>query len=667
MFGYIVSRQLILSAGDQHKTLQPAGDFAKPATREVYISSHKEIELLRTALKAAFPDEPLGKLLRILPHESVAHAPGMPVMLGAHAFPKPVEVDLENCLARQLQVLKTATPWRRHYRLLLINAFGANLGDTMIGLTAFRQVLQVLQAELPAISVDVMLGWHKGDGLTRLFRAEESIDTLLTQGQTLAELTRYQMMFDTSALLYLPRFGKMPLVDWYLWWMGVDPATVPAQCKRNSVAIPDDARESVTGCLPPASGQRILFNPKASVPLRSLPEETSLRLVEYLLAALPASQIILIQPLPVEHPRVVNLSGLLPTVDHLAALVAQVDGVIGVDTYTQHLADATDTPAVTLFASVEPDLYPYYPFGEAVLAPDARQLPGWGKMKVTPAAWEEMSGAYEAAWRSLDLSSVLDALRRAMCKKGSEQLLCPSRLLPPRSAVTPQRHRLLTVKAVPVKVPLRQRDDDLAVVLSRTLADIAGQVLCKGDTVALLGAGAGEVALELALAVGQHGRLVAFEPRRELHQLLCANLVDAGICHAETHAVMPDAGMFAVRESNRLRIADEYAPLDLANSAEPESVVCWPLDVLSLNACQLLVACSPLPLLSVLRGARGTIARLSPVVLAGLLRLQESAALEEFFAAINYQVRILEIGSANNKDKAASYGIVVAEPATIPC
>ena len=663
MNGYIVSRQLILSAGEQRKTFQPAANFDMPATNEVYISAQREIELLRMALGTAFPGEPIEKLMRILPHEIAATATGLPVILGAHAFKHVDSTTMENCLTTQLQALKSATPWRHHYRLLLINAFGSNLGDNLIGLTAFRQVLDILHSELPAVSVDVMLGWHREDSLSRLFRDYEFVDTILTQGQTLAELTRYQIMFDTSSLIYLPRYGKMPMVDWYLWWMGIAPDSVPPHCKRNVIAIPEYATECVASHLPPAVGPRILINPKASVLLRSQPEQQTLRLVEYLLTALPQAEVILIDPLPIENPRVINMSGLIPTIDHLAALVAHVDGLIGVDTYTQHLADATSTPSVTLFTSVDPNIYPYYPLSEAVLLPGARQLPGWGEMKVTAEKWASMSEAYEAAWNSLDLHIVLDSLLRAMNKKASSPELFSPGLLPVLIPSLPLLTRSTSQYESNIKVPLRQRDDPMSLLLNRAIINLARQVVFKGDTVVVLGAGTGEVALELAGLVGHHGRLVLFEPRRELHQMLCANLADAGISNAETHAVMPDGSQFEVNVINRLRITDEFTPLDLSNTDESESVICWPLDSLSLKACQLLVVCSPLPLLSVLRGAADTVERLRPVVLSGVLRMQDVEIMEEFFFGMNYRVNTLELGKSKNNTKEPSYGILVAEPA----
>jgi hypothetical protein len=665
MYTYFVTRPLTLNAAGQRKTLYPAIQAAAPATTEVHLPAQREIELVRIALKATYPEERLHQMLRILGPGALAQLTEQPATLGARCFADPDTEATPNCLTMQLRALKAARPNRRHFRLLLINAFGSNLGDNIIGLTAFRQVLLVLRIHLPEVSVDVLLGWHMDDRLARLFRDIDGIDSILTQGPTLAELSRYQAVFDNSGLLLLPRYGKMPMVDWYLWWLGVDHETVPATKKRNAVAIPDEAREFVAWQLPATDGPRILVNPKASVALRSMPEPATRRLIDHLLATWPKAHVVLVHPLALNHPRVRNLSAEISDVDRLAALVAQVDGLIGVDTYTQHLADATATPAVTLYTSVLPELYPYYPLGESILVPDAQRLPAWGRMKVPPGEWKGIAISYEAAWQALDPNIVLDALRSVMERKTVGPTSFAGEMQPARATTSLLRTHPHNTSTFSITIPRRQRDDPMAAMLSKAIADLAKQVLCPGDTVVHLGSGAGEAALGLGSAVGRHGRLVVFEPRRELHQLLCANLAGAGIHHAETHAVMPEGKWFALRAMNGLRVEDEYLPANLWNCRQPEPVVCWPLDALALKACRMLVVCSPLPLLSCLQGARATLERLRPVVLAGVLQLHDGAVMEAFFAELGYGTRTLLRGDAANPNQIPLYGILIAEP-TVP-
>jgi hypothetical protein len=662
MHAYYVTRALTVHGQGQRRTLQPALQASGPATTEVIVPAQRELERVRAAITEAGGADPRDDTLRLLPPAALARVPGLPVTLGAGAFAAPEAEAPPDCLVGQLQALRAAHPGRQHFRLLLVNAFGAHLGDNLIGLTAFGHVLAVLRAHLPEPTVDVLLGWHLDDRLARLFRGADGIDTLLTQGPTLAELSRYQAVFDTSTLIKLPRYGQMPMVDWCLWWLGLDPSAVPAGSKRNAIAIAEQARAFVAALLPAAAGPRILVNPKASTPLRSMPGAAVERLVEHLLAAWPQAQVVLTQPLATEHPRLLDLSAAITDADRLAALVAQADGLIGVDTYTQHLADATSTPAVTLYTSVPPGLYPYYPLVEAVLLPGAQDLPAWGKMKIPPDEWARVSATYEVAWQALEPGAVLAGLQAAMARKAGRPAEWAPRP-PPGPAAPVPRTRTVGAGESAVELPWRQRSDAVAAVLDQTIAKVAAQVLCTGDTVVQLGAGAGQAALGLARRVGHHGRLVAFEPRRELHQQLCANLAAAGIHHADTHPVMPMGEGWAVRDIHRLYAGDEHQPLQLANSTVPEPVVCWPLDALNLPACRLLVVCLPLPLLAVLQGARATLERLRPVALAGVFSRRSSAALESFFVGLGYRVRIVELGDATHPDRPALFGILVAEPA----
>jgi tRNA A58 N-methylase Trm61 len=206
----------------------------------------------------------------------------------------------------------------------------------------------------------------------------------------------------------------------------------------------------------------------------------------------------------------------------------------------------------------------------------------------------------------------------------------------------------------------------MATLLDETIAKLAAQAVRPGDTVVHLGPGAGEAAVGLARAVGPHGRLVAIEPRRALHQLLCANLARAGLWHAETHLAMPEGEGIVRREINSLRVADESLPLLLSNCMQPEPVVCWALDTLALDACSLLVMSSPLARVPVLQSARATLERLRPVVLVGVVALQHAETFEAFFAALNYRVRALQMSDPSEPAQSAHYGILVAEPMAGP-
>jgi len=663
MQAYYLTRPLTLRASAQSRTLTAATTVGAPLTTELHIAAQNELRLVRSALQKTYPQEPVDQLIRLLSPSSLAQLPGMPAFLGARAFDAPLSDCPDNCLVTQLQALRAAHPARNHYRLLLINGFGTNLGDNLMGITAFRQALTVLRQQLSSVSVDVLLGWHSDNRLVRLFRAVEGIEGIRTQGMTFAELVGYQALFDTGGLLNLPGYGQRPMVDWYLWWLGLDPANIAAADKRNAVLVPDADRQWVASHLPKTAGPRLLINPKASVALRSMPDSFCVRLLAGLLASWPDAQIVVLQPLPIDDPRVLNLAAAITNVDQLAALVAAVDGLIGVDTYTAHLADATSTPAVTLYTTFLPELYPYYPLEESLVLANADQLPGWGRPKVGPMAWGAMAGAYEAAWQAWDPQLITTALRRALAKKTADSGAFEPRFLPPRPPMPVAPTRVVEGEGLAFELPLRQRQDPLARVLNRAIAELGERVVCAGDTVAVLGAGSGEAALGLARRVGPHGRLITIEPRRALHQLLCANLVRADLWQVEPHLAMPEGEGLACRQIGSFDLAAESSPLSLANSELPEPVICWPLDTLELTTCSLLVVSSPLARLEVLAGAKATLARLHPYVLVGVAALwRDRAAFEAFFAALDYRLRILELADSKSPGQPVRYGILVAEP-----
>jgi FkbM family methyltransferase len=659
---YYLKLPLQLRTRVQSKYLTAATAPGDPPITQVYVAAQNELELVRSTLAHAYPQQPPDQILRVMPPHAVKQVSVLPALLGVAALDAAAQEATAPVLVAQLQRLRAAHPARQHFRLLLINAFGSNLGDNLIGLTAFRQLLGVLREHLPAVSVDVLLGWHPDDRLVRLFRDIDGIDQVRTQGFTLAELMQYQGLFDTSRLICLPRYGQMPMADWYLWWLGLDPAGIAPQAKRNAVAIPEADRQWVAQHLPPANGPRILLNPKASVALRSMPEDALRRLVDALLADWPQAQIILVQPLALAHGRVSHLDEVINTIDRLAALVAAVDGLIGVDTYTAHLADATATPAVTVFSSIHPDSFPYYPLAHGVCLPHAAQLPGWNMPKVEPQAWGAMAAAYESAWAALDCAEVLAALRGVMAKKAAAPGVFGQGLLAPRSAPPVCPTRRLGADAQALEVPLRQCDDALAKVLDDTLVSLATQVLCTGDTVVHLAPGVGESALPLARCVGHQGRLVAIEPRRHLHQMLCANLARADIWHAQTHWALPEGVGLLRFEMKGLRAMDEFQSLRLFNTQQTEAVVCWPLDALALDSCRLLVLQSPLARVEVLKGASETLARMRPVVLIGLLALPVAKDLEAFFEGLSYGLRVAPLANVDATQQVAAYGILVAEP-----
>ena len=655
MQGYVVSRPVTVRSASQIKHIRAAASFERPAVDEVQINASNEATQVLAQLRRDWPDLPTQALFRSVPHTALTEWPHFPAVLGRQAS----GVDgVGSVLAGQLQALRARHPQRQHFRLLFNNGFGSNLGDTLVGLTAFRAVWPVLKAHLPEVSVDVLVGWSPRGAVARLLQQCEGIEAVLHQGPTLQGLARYQGLFDLSELLILPRYGTMPPVDWYLWWMGLDPTAVDDLAKRNRIALDPEAMAVVAKRLGAASGPRILINPMASEPLRRMPLAAVRRVAQAVLNVDPTAQVVFDQPVDFANPRVLSLADMIDSPERLAALVAQVDGVITPDTFLQHVADATATPTCTLSASVPAAFYRYYPLGPTLVLPGAEGLAGWGRTKVDEARWEDMKAAYFEAWAQLDPVLVLATLAQAREAKARAHPATKARIDPPRAPFRVIASRSAQGEA-PL-VPLRQRKDPEADALQRALLQLAGDRLVPGDTVALLGAGAGALAVALAQRVAPAGRVVAFEPRRLIHQILCANLVDAGCDGVETYPAMPVGRGFGQILLPRLAPQDEHVASAASNQLVREPVLRWPLDLLELPQCRLIVLQTPVPLVAALQGTLKTVARVRPTLVAGGVRAGEVAVWQDTLQGLGYTLRLHSL--AEGGETLADLSVLVAEP-----
>jgi hypothetical protein len=135
-------------------------------------------------------------------------------------------------LKDQLRLL----PDRDPLRISIINGFGTGIGDTLIGLTAWRNILHVL-AECGVENVDVDL-WVRPRGFANardVCAAEDAIDRVSLLPMPVSEFAERDAFFDLSGLVDRPGIDAQPMVDFFLSQMGVDSATVPSSRKRNSI------------------------------------------------------------------------------------------------------------------------------------------------------------------------------------------------------------------------------------------------------------------------------------------------------------------------------------------------------------------------------------------------------------------------------------------------
>jgi len=163
---------------------------------------------------------------------------------------------------------------------------------------------------------------------------------------------------------------------------------------------------------------------------------------------------------------------------------------------------------------------------------------------------------------------------------------------------------------------------------SKTTNAVLGEFLSEGGTLLDVGANIGAHTLYFAEAVGPSGHVVAFEPQRALHQLLCGNLALNG--HSRVHAHLAALG----RAPGRVKVPPidyskgaNFGALELGNWTVGEEIPVITLDSLGLAYCHLIKIDVEGMELDVLEGAVDTVARHQPVLYVESDRPQKAAAL----------------------------------------
>ncbi|VWD14034.1 ADP-heptose--LPS heptosyltransferase [Burkholderia lata] len=261
---------------------------------------------------------------------AVGHVPAAPVRGLLHAAHRPFRLDYGS--ARHVHV---------------INGMGVTLGDSVIGLTA----LAALRAAHPGLRFT----------LYRPARAPRYVEALYALAADIVAPSR-ALPYPADALpadapcidvgnhLYWPAFARLPMIDFFLDALGVEPASVPASAKRNRWL----ARLPLPALREQWRRPYVLFCPTASTALRSVPPTLRATFVEQLVQryGLPVAGFG-----PVAHSAYVDVSA--DAADDTARFIAWVKGaslLFAPDTAALHLADGFDVPTLACFTTIGPAL-----------------------------------------------------------------------------------------------------------------------------------------------------------------------------------------------------------------------------------------------------------------------------------------------------------------------
>lgn len=594
--------------------------------QDEYAQAHPGMD--GTAKKNLKPSD-LG--LQIATESSLLSWPFFPRQLGrvsSHLVGEKLHLHTEaEVLPAQLQALRTSKPDKQHFRIAFINGFGSNLGDGTMGVTAFRQVQKYLARHLPSVSCDMLFGAGAGAAIADTVAGEPSIERVLFQAPTVCELAQYDGYFDFSGLIKMPKYDTLPTVDWYLWWCGLDPQTVPPGQKRNRGQIRWDAWNAVRSLLKDTPGQKILFNPKASTPLRTMPAQVAAQFAQRLLELAPEMKLVIDQPMELQHERLIDFSSQINTPEKFKALCAQVDGLITVNSFASHAADLCSTPAVHLCSAIPANHYPYYPFSAAINLPGYEQLPAFRKSKVGQVEWEKISPLYHTAWENIAPAQVLALLREKLTQRRA-------------AANEPQGLTLVGAKKASTCVEttsttprlVRQRLPPEHTHANTRFVHLTQNLLKPGSVCVQVCAPDANLSVALAHRVAPHGELIVLEPRTLLARSVESSLFSAGAFAAQVQQTMAVAGPHQARISALDPWSESYSS-EWGNTHQVVAVPHRSVDDMALKTCHLLLAQSPMPYAKMIAGALETLKRCRPYVLISPASRKETGAIHK--AALN--------------------------------
>ncbi|MBQ7739354.1 MAG: hypothetical protein IJT59_06860 [Desulfovibrionaceae bacterium] len=257
--------------------------------------------------------------------------------------------------------------------------------------------------------------------IAHLIKYDPYIERIRYKSVSLAEFAQYDGYFDTSALPNLPRFNDMAYVDWYLWWYGLDPKIIHQDQKRNQVWISRLAWNDVYNQLKSIQGPKLIFTPKASTPLRTIPVKSCQRLVKEWLLQKPNLTVFTTANIGFEDARCINLDGKTGDTEHFTALIAQSDFCVSADSFAPHVSDAASVPCVTISSAMPSSFFPYYPYGQTIEIAGMDKLSGFKKSFGEKDEWEKMEANYLDAFEKIEGQEVFDTLDRLNAKEKDGQ------------------------------------------------------------------------------------------------------------------------------------------------------------------------------------------------------------------------------------------------------
>ncbi|WP_116137861.1 ADP-heptose--LPS heptosyltransferase [Trinickia diaoshuihuensis] len=228
-------------------------------------------------------------------------------------------------------------------RAHIINGMGVTLGDSIVGLTA----LAAVQHRYPGISFSIYRPARTPLFVKTLYQlAAPLFGTVLDLPVPLDALPPNEPKVDVGNHLFWPNFSTMPMIDFFLWALGLEPADIALQEKSNGwlkqLGLPDLPREW-------KGRPYILLAPTASTPVRSIPSRYLPGIVSRLWAEF---RLPIVGSLPIEHEHYINISTHSQSTASYLSWVRGSTLLVTSDTSALHVGAGFDVPTAAFFTTI---------------------------------------------------------------------------------------------------------------------------------------------------------------------------------------------------------------------------------------------------------------------------------------------------------------------------
>jgi hypothetical protein len=235
-------------------------------------------------------------------------------------------------------------------RVAILNGFGRVLGDGIIGLQALYVAIKLgVVPDRPVV--------YRLPGLPTMVQAVHAaaefveVRTLpwdfATPNTRFAEVGRFRRVIDIRDFAFDPDFRRSSMIDFFLRRLGVEPSLVPPSSRRNTWLA-----RRVPPSRPRLPNGYVLVCPRASTPLRDMPDAIHERILQ---RALTMAPVVTQGSVPrglesdvVQVPPSTSFAA-------LCGLVRYARWVISTDTAMVHLADAFRVPCLAFFPTHRPE------------------------------------------------------------------------------------------------------------------------------------------------------------------------------------------------------------------------------------------------------------------------------------------------------------------------